>query len=140
MALLGTTQVAIAGIEAAAHGKPDLADDGQIDRLVRDVCTKEVVMLGEDSGHGGGRTLEVKTEVLRRLVATCGFGAVVFESQLYDFLDHERAVVAGESTREQLANAIGGLWSYAIQSDGLVAFLHEQTTGAACACLASIHR
>lgn len=126
-ALLATSQVGMASVEIAPHWSPDPAESRQINHLVEDVCAKDVVMLGEDANHGGGRTLEVKTEILRRLVTNCGFGAVVFESQLYDLLDHEQAAAAAASTRDQLANAIGGLWSYAKQSDGLITFLHEQT-------------
>jgi erythromycin esterase-like protein len=53
-----------------------------LDRVVRDVCDKEVVLLGEDATHGGGKTLEIKVELITRLIDRCDFSAVAFESQI----------------------------------------------------------
>jgi hypothetical protein len=36
--------------------------------------------------HGFGRTLELKTEIARRLITSCGFNAFFIESGAYDFL------------------------------------------------------
>lgn len=105
----------------------DRRASAEIDRLVRDVCRRDIVLLGEDANHGGGRTLEIKTEIVKRLAARCGFGAVVFESQFYDLLAHARAVAAGTATAGDLADAIGPLWSRAQEAQPLIAFLHAQT-------------
>lgn len=105
----------------------DRRESAEIDRLVRDVCRKDIVLLGEDANHGGGRTLEVKTEIVKRLAARCGFGAVVFESQFYDLLDHARAIETGSATGRDLADAIGPLWSRAREAQSLIAFLHAET-------------
>ena len=102
------------------------AESAQLDRLVQDVCNKEMVLLGEDGSHGGGRTTEIKTELVQRLVARCGFGALLIESQFYDVLDFEHAVEEGNATREQLADAIGALWSRARQSAPLIDYLYQQ--------------
>lgn len=124
--------VAIATERAAdASGDPAVVFDrrasAEIDRLVRDVCRRDVVLLGEDANHGGGHTLEIKTEIVKRLAARCGFGAVVFESQFYDLLAHARAVDAGTATTGDLADAIGPLWSRAQEAQPLIAFLHVET-------------
>ena len=116
----------IAGVSA-----PDpfgRAESAEIDRLVRDVCRKDVVMLGEDASHGGARTFEVKIEIMKRLVSRCGFGGVLFESQLYDLLDVEHAVRDRSATPQQLAGAIGALWSRADTSKPLIDYLYRETT------------
>jgi erythromycin esterase-like protein len=105
----------------------DRRERAEIERAVRDLCRREVVLLGEDASHGGGRTLEVKTEILKRLTARCGFGAVLFESQFYDLLAHARAIDAGTATERELRDAIGPLWSRAEQARPLFAFLHRES-------------
>lgn len=109
------------------HGPFDKVESAEIDRLVRDVCRKEIVMLGEDASHGGGRTFEVKTEIVKRLVSRCGFDAVLFESQLYDMLDVEHAVAQKTATPAQLAGAIGALWARAEESKPLIDVLYRET-------------
>lgn len=112
----------------AAEAAPfDRRERAEIERAVRDLCRREVVLLGEDASHGAGRTLEVKTEILKRLIARCGFGAVLFESQFYDLLDHARAIDAGTATERELRDAIGPLWSRAEQARPLFAFLHSES-------------
>lgn len=116
----------IAGV--AAHAPFERAESAEIDRLVRDVCRKDVVMLGEDANHGGARTFEIKIEIMKRLVSRCGFGGVLFESQLYDLLDVEHAVRDRTATPQQLAGAIGALWSRADTSKPLIDYLYQETT------------
>lgn len=101
------------------------ADGAELDRLVRDVCRRDVVLLGEDNHHGSGRTFELKNVLVKRLVQECGFDQVLFEGQFYEFIDFERAVAAGSATPARLADAIGGLWSTAAESQPLVAQLFE---------------
>jgi len=105
----------------AAEGSP-----APLDGLVRDVCEKTVVLLGEEPHHGGGHTLEVKSELVRRLVERCGFNAVYFESGAYEFVDLNRRLAAGTSAPEQVADAIGGLWSVSGAIDPLVGYLYTQ--------------
>ena len=109
------------------NGPFDKIESAEIDRLVRDVCRKQIVLLGEDAGHGGGRTFEVKTEIVKRLVSRCGFDAVLFESQFYDMLDVEHAVAEKTATPVQLAGAIGALWARAEESKPLIDFLYRET-------------
>ena len=111
---------------APDHGPFDKTESAEIDRLVRDVCRKQIVLLGEDASHGGGRTFEVKTEIVKRLVSRCGFDAVLFESQFYDLLDVEHAIADKTATPEQLAGAIGALWARAEESKPLIDFLYRE--------------
>ena len=96
--------------------------------LVRDVCDKSVVLLGEEAHHGSGQTLEVKSEVVKRLIEQCGFNAVYFESGGYEFLDLNRRLAAKTSAPEQVSDAIGGLWSVSNAIDPLVDFLYAQAS------------
>ena len=103
---------------------PDSQPSVQLDRLVEDVCTKSVVLLGEKGHHAGGNTVQVKSDLAKRLIERCGFDAVYFESSAYEFYDLDRRLVAGTSNREQVADAIGGLWSVSKAIDPLVDHLY----------------
>ena len=95
----------------------------QLDSLVDSMCGKSIVLLGEEGHHAAGRSIEIKTAMLERLVDRCGFSALFFESDIYEFLDLERASERGKATRAQLADAIGGLWSPTAESDPLTDYL-----------------
>lgn len=120
--MAGSAPVCAAQTGAAASAA---ADGAELDLLVRDVCGREVVLLGEDNHHGSGRTFELKNVLVKRLVQECGFDQVLFEGQFYEFIDFERTVAAGSATPARLADAIGGLWSTAAESQPLVAQLFE---------------
>lgn len=94
-----------------------------LDRVVQDACNKRVVLLGEEGHHAGGNTLAVKTTLVTRLIDECGFSAVVFEASLAEFVDLNRAFAAGRASPEYVADAIGGLWSVAGESDPLISAL-----------------
>lgn len=83
----------------------------ELDRAVQALCSKQVVLLGEDSNHAGATTIAVKARLVKRLIRECGFRGVVFESQFYDMLDFEQSVAAGTASQKQLADGIGALWS-----------------------------
>ncbi|MEP7384475.1 MAG: erythromycin esterase family protein [Gemmatimonadota bacterium] len=97
-----------------------------LDALVKDVCQKQIVLLGEDANHGSGATLAIKVELVKRLVDECSYSAVLFESQVYDFIDLQHTIAAGTASPAQVNAAIGGLWSNARETAPLVAFLHRQ--------------
>lgn len=82
-----------------------------IDRAVQMLCSKQIVLLGEDNHHASAATIALKVQLVKRLVQQCGFRGVVFESQFYDMLNFEHSIAAGFATREQLADAIGAVWS-----------------------------
>ncbi len=96
---------------------------GELDRLVADVCDKQVVFLGEAS-HGDGRTFETKAVLVRRLIESCGFDSVFVEAGMYDFLALEAAYAGGTATPEDVANAVGALWSVAAEIRPLIETLH----------------
>lgn len=110
---------------AAAHDTANSESAG-IGRVVKAVCTKDVVMLGEDNHHASGATLRVKVKLVKRLVEQCGFHGVVFESQFYDMLDFENAIHSGTASRKQLADAIGAVWSRYAQFAPLVGWLYDE--------------
>lgn len=97
-----------------------------LDRVVRDVCQKRIVMLGEEAHHRGGATLAVKAALVQRLVDECGFSVVLFEASLPELVSLNRALAAGTASPAHVADAIGGLWSVAAESDPLIATLFER--------------
>jgi len=97
-----------------------------IGRVVKAVCTKDVVMLGEDGHHASGATLRVKVELVKRLVRQCGFRGVVFESQFYDMLDFEHSLARGVASQQQLSDAIGPVWMHYPQVMPLVHWLYQE--------------
>lgn len=118
---------ALAVSAAAAHAPTpptfDRRTSAELDRLVRDMCRKDIVLLGEDANHGGGRTLEVKVELVKRLVERCGFGGIVFESSMYASLELERRLAQSVASEEDVVDATGQLWFRAREAQPLPAFL-----------------
>jgi erythromycin esterase-like protein len=114
-----------AAVQASGSHPTATAATG-LDRVVRDVCNKRVVLLGEDANHAGGGTLAAKTVLVSRLIDECGFSAVVFEASLAEFVDLNRAFAAGKASPAYVADAIGGLWSVAGESDPLISALFER--------------
>lgn len=83
------------GHSPVSAGQPE--ETSELDRLVADLCDKQVVMLGE-AEHGDGQTWEIKTELVRALTGSCGFDSLFIESGMYDFLALDRAHAAGTAT------------------------------------------
>jgi erythromycin esterase-like protein len=80
--------------------------------VVRDLCGRQVVLLGESPTHGFGKTMKLKAELIRELVDGCHFNAVFFESGTYDFLNIETQIKSrGNVTGDAVSAAIGGLWA-----------------------------
>lgn len=87
------------------------AASGSLDLVVTDLCSKRIVLLGEDSNHGSGKTIETKVQLVKKLINECDFSAVFFESPVYEFTHFNRAASASIATEIQLAQSIGGMWS-----------------------------
>jgi erythromycin esterase-like protein len=121
LGLLAGTWTACAAPAAASPF--DRRASAELDRLVRDVCRRDIVLLGEDANHGGGRTLEVKVELVKRLVERCGFGGIVFESSIYASLELERRLAQGLATEADVVDAAGQLWFRAQEAQPLPPFL-----------------
>ncbi|WP_291984900.1 erythromycin esterase family protein [Luteitalea sp.] len=104
--LVGFALVAT-NVVARAQGR---APEAIVDRLVAATCDKRVVMLGELPSHGEAHAFDVKSRIVDRLVATCGFTAVLFEAPVYDFVGLARAIEARTATPAQVDEAIGRFW------------------------------
>jgi erythromycin esterase-like protein len=93
----------------------------------KDLCGKQVALLGENGFHGDGKTPVFKTELIRRLVTRCGYRAVFFEAGHYDFVAVQRAVRRREPvTEDMVSSAIGAIWNRDREVAPLVAFLTQQ--------------
>ncbi|MCY1064263.1 erythromycin esterase family protein [Nannocystis sp. RBIL2] len=123
IALLALATCAPGPGDSHAPAKPR-EDRAELDRLVADLCDKQVVLLGEGE-HGDGHTWEIKTELVRALVDSCGFDSMYVESGLYDFLALDRAHAAGTATAKDVANAIGALWAEARETQAWITYVHE---------------
>jgi erythromycin esterase-like protein len=110
--------------QAPAASIEKLEQPDELERLVADLCDKEVVLLGE-ADHGDGRTWEVKTRLVRDLVQSCGFDSVLIESGIYDFIALRHAYSRGTATSQDMANAIGAVWSEARETQPWIAELHR---------------
>lgn len=121
--LLSALAIPTVAFASTLAPKPTAAAPNAIGELVTSVCDKRVVLLGEDLHHGSGKTMAIKGEIVRRLITDCGFSAIFFESEIYDFLAFNRAIEAGTATQGQLANSVGGLWSTSQEIDPTLSFL-----------------
>src|SRR5438128_11075975 len=114
--------LALLAAPAPASAQPD---DPAMDTAVRNLCHRQVAMLGEAS-HGDGATFAFKTRLIRRLVSECGYNAVFFEASHYDFLEFQRRVRAREPvTPAMVSSSIGGLWNRFAEVPALIQFLFE---------------
>jgi erythromycin esterase-like protein len=133
VSMCAVSAVAIAG-QAAPPVTPSAAQPdahvGVIARaVVRDICGKQVVLLGESPTHGFGKTMKFKAELIRALVDGCHFNAVFFESGIYDFLNIQTGITSGGKVDgDAVAAAIGGLWANR-DVEPLVAFLLDKVRG-----------
>lgn len=123
--LIVSLGIACASVHAASP-EAVASPAGAMDRLVADVCQRQIVLLGEDGNHAGGATSTAKVELVTRLIDECGFNAVFFESSIYDFLDFQRQLDRGKASPEMLADAIGGLWSLTSETDPLITSLYAR--------------
>jgi len=87
-----------------------LTEPAIVDGVVDLVCQKQIVLLGELPTHGEARAFDLKSQIADRLMARCGFAALLFEAPVYDFIGLERDLKTHASTPEQLDNAIGRFW------------------------------
>jgi erythromycin esterase-like protein len=85
--------------------------DAVVDAVVEAQCSKRVVMLGEDSGHGAGGTVAMKGRIVKGLVERCGFDTIYFESPAYEFLDLEERLATRDAHPTLLGDAVGAIWA-----------------------------
>ncbi len=102
--------------------------DNELNSFINDTCDKKIVLLGEDSHHGSGKTMQLKIELVKRLVNECSFSLLLFESPVYEFTNLATAIHSKKSTSNQLAQSIGGMWSNAKTMQSFITFLHKKAT------------
>lgn len=107
IAYLAFAALAPAGAGARAG---ESTEQSVVDGVVRAVCQKQIVLLGELPSHGEAQGFEAKSKIADRLISQCGFTAILFEAPIYDFLGFERAAKTGAATPQQLDDAIGRFW------------------------------
>jgi erythromycin esterase-like protein len=113
----------LAAAPTAAWAQPA---DPAMDATVRDLCHRQVAMLGEAS-HGDGATFAFKAALIRRLVDECGYNAVFFEASHYDFLEFSRRRAAREPvTPAMISSSIGGMWNRFAELTPLIRFLFDR--------------
>lgn len=126
-ALLVVSPIAAAGAPEAppAGGQERSQAAAALDAAAKDLCGRQVVLLGENGYHGDGKTIAFKADLVRRLVDRCGFRAVFFEASHYDFLAFGRALRSPEgATAAMLSSAVGPLWNQNAEFAPLVSHLH----------------
>lgn len=97
-----------------------------LDAVTAALCQRQVAVLGE-AEHGDARTEAFKIALIERLVARCGYSAVLFEASFYEFVRLDRIRRAGQAlTPEQIAIAVGGLWKFDREFQPLLPYLAEQ--------------
>jgi len=111
-------------VDIPAEPERSHAPVGELERLVADLCDKDIVLLGE-AEHGDGSTWTVKGQLVQTLVQSCGFSTIFIESGIYDFLALERAYTQGSATERDLANAVGALWADARETQPWIVSMHE---------------
>ena len=107
LACLVGIALAATSVVPRAQGR---APEAIVDRLMAATCDKRVVLLGELPSHGEAHAFDVKSRIVDRLVATCGFTAVLFEAPVYDFVGLARAIEARTAMQAQVDEAIGRFW------------------------------
>jgi erythromycin esterase-like protein len=69
-----------------------------------------IAVLAELPSHGEGHAFQLKADIVKALVQRCGFGAVLFEAPIYDFIGLESRWGKKSATPLQLNQAIGRFW------------------------------
>lgn len=115
-------------LPALAADQRDPAADA-LNRATTALCHRQVAVLGE-AEHGDARTEEFKIALIERLVARCGYSAVLFEASFYEFVQLDREGRAGRRlSKKQIATAVGGLWKWNREFQPLLTYLASQANG-----------
>jgi erythromycin esterase-like protein len=121
-----TAGTGTASRDPVVRSAPEAGTERALDSALNDLCSRQIVFLGENGFHGDGRAVAFRSALIERLVHRCGFRAVLFEASHYDFLAIGRAARRGQPvTPAMVSSAIGGKWNEDRELDSLVAFLAE---------------
>jgi erythromycin esterase-like protein len=116
---------AAAGAPAPIQAPNQASEVTDAARIVRELCGKNVALLGESPLHGFGKTLQFKVGLVRQLIEQCHYNALFMESGIYDFLNIQKKSKSGqEVTESMISAAIGGLWANR-EVQALIPFLRE---------------
>jgi len=102
--------VALMPVDTVARAQEGTAQS-IVDGVVNAMCQKQLVLLGELPTHGEAHTFDAKARIADRLIAQCGFTAILFEAPIYDFIGLERAA---ETRTAAGAVRRPGLWTVAV--------------------------
>jgi erythromycin esterase-like protein len=115
---------AAAAVDRAAE---EAAERTALDAATRDLCGRQIVLLGENGFHGDGRTAAFKAALIRRLIRRCRFNAVFFEASHYDFLAIAQRLRTRQAiTPVMVSSAIGWMWNQDEEIAPLIALLFEE--------------
>jgi erythromycin esterase-like protein len=116
----------VACLPAAGQSTALAAEIKTGDPVVHALCGKSVALLGESPVHGFGKTLDLKVELVRRLIDECHYNALFIESGTYDYINIQKKLKSGQDvTDSMISAAIGGLWATK-EVQPLIPFLREK--------------
>ncbi len=114
-----------AGATASSPG--GRGEEAALAAAERDLCSKDVALIGENDAHGDGSGIAFKVALVRRLVSKCHFNAVFFEASHYDFLAFSRALRTGAPVSpEMVSSALGWMWNHDAEVVPLIPFLFAE--------------
>ncbi|MBS0295991.1 MAG: erythromycin esterase family protein [Proteobacteria bacterium] len=131
MALALSAGLMLATGAPAAPATPEAPGfEHALEAATRDLCGRQVAMLGENGFHGDGETVAFKAALIQRLVTRCHFDAVYFEASHYDFLELAGLRRAGKPvTADKVSSAIGWIWNHDAEIQPLIEFLAREANG-----------
>ncbi len=94
--------------------KVTAGEDAAITRIIEDIGDKRVVALGEIS-HGDGSSFLFKARLIERLHRERGFDVLVMEGGIYDHIEAEERIAAGEKPSKAFAQANFAIWTMSEQ-------------------------
>jgi erythromycin esterase-like protein len=103
--------IALIGAIFLSHTMGVAASPSVVDQAVGAACTKKIVLLGELPSHGESKAFQTKAQIVKRLVETCGFNAIIFEAPLYEFELAAPSVSGRKPSASDLDNGIGRFWT-----------------------------
>jgi erythromycin esterase-like protein len=114
-------------VEAPSSGEAGRGDETALAAAARDLCSRDVALIGENDAHGDGSGIAFKVALIHRLVSKCHFNAVFFEASHYDFLAFTRAVRTGAPVSPNMvSSSLGWLWNHDAEVAPLIPFLFAE--------------